>query len=65
MNQGKRIYEKLWKIMKNNKNDVSQKLLHGIHDSTDHCVHNNFNFSFVFMISLFLLEFMNKFHDCR
>ena len=54
------------------KNDFSLKLLHGINGSTSHGVHDIIiyntsliflNFPFVFKISLFLLEFMNRFHN--
>ena len=48
--------------MKNNKIDVYQKLLHGIHDSTCHGVHNIIKYDIVSHNLLFLFCFLDITH---
>ena len=48
--------------MKYNKNNVYEKLLHGIHDSTDHGVHNIIIYNIVSQKSLFLFCFLDITH---
>ena len=72
---GKEKIWKKWRIMKNYEKWsklMFSKILHGIHDSTGHGVHNtiiyniachNFQFLFCFLYITHFLEFMNRFHN--